>query len=39
MVRLASRALPFRVNVGDADFGYVFLSLDGEQGRFLWRCA
>lgn len=26
-------------NFGDAGIGYVFVSPDGKEGRFLWQCA
>ena len=29
----------FYLNFGDAGVGYVFLSADGTQGRFLWQCS
>ncbi|GAA2533338.1 hypothetical protein [Pilimelia columellifera] len=26
-------------NFGDAGIGYVFVSPDGDEGRFLWQCS
>jgi hypothetical protein len=39
VVQLDSTAMPFFVNFGDAGIGYVFLSPEGDEGRFLWQCT
>jgi hypothetical protein len=39
LLQLDSTCVPFFINFGDAGVGYVFLSLDGKQGRLLWQCA
>jgi uncharacterized protein YwqG len=31
-------ALPFEFDLGDAGYGHVFLSEDGERAEFLWQC-
>ncbi|MEU4219600.1 hypothetical protein [Actinoplanes sp. NPDC026623] len=37
VAQLAPELLPFKVNFGDGGVGYVFLSADGREGRFLWQ--
>lgn len=37
VAQLAAELLPFEVNFGDGGVGYVFLSPDGREGRFLWQ--
>lgn len=39
LAQLDSAGLPFGINFGDAGIGYVFLSPDGREGRFLWQCS
>ena len=37
VAQLDAGLLPFEVNFGDGGVGYVFLSADGQEGRFLWQ--
>ncbi|BBH70679.1 hypothetical protein ACTI_73640 [Actinoplanes sp. OR16] len=37
LLQLDAEELPFPVNFGDAGVGYVFLSPDRREGRFLWQ--
>jgi hypothetical protein len=37
VAQLAAELLPFTINFCDVGVGYVFLSADGREGRFLWQ--
>ncbi|GID96187.1 DUF1963 domain-containing protein [Amorphoplanes digitatis] len=37
LLQWESERLPFPINFGDAGIGYVFLSPDLREGRFLWQ--
>ncbi|MET8149047.1 hypothetical protein ACIBSW_15775 [Actinoplanes sp. NPDC049668] len=37
LIQLDSDQLPFPISFGDAGIGYVFLSPDLREGRFLWQ--
>lgn len=37
VAQLDAGALPFPVNFGDGGTGFVFVSADGLEGRFLWQ--
>ncbi|MDB6124537.1 MAG: hypothetical protein JWQ71_3530 [Pedosphaera sp.] len=39
LLQLDSGSVPFEINFGDAGVGYVFLSADGSQAKFLWQCG
>jgi uncharacterized protein YwqG len=38
LLQLDSTAAPFHIDFGDAGVGYVFISEDGSEGKFLWQC-
>ena len=39
LAQLDSCSLPFEVNFGDAGIAYIFVSVDGSVGKFLWQCG
>jgi uncharacterized protein YwqG len=39
LLQLDSTKVPFYINFGDSGVGYLFLSEDGQLGKFLWQCA
>ena len=38
LLQIDSARVPFEINFGDAGIGYLFLSEDGQQAKFLWQC-
>lgn len=38
LLQIDSARVPFDINLGDAGIGYLFLSSDGQQAKFLWQC-
>ena len=38
LMQIDSARVPFDINFGDAGIGYLFLSQDGSQAKFLWQC-
>jgi uncharacterized protein YwqG len=39
LLQLDSATVPFDINVGDAGIAYMFISTDGQKGKFLWQCG